>query len=163
MTTITTEPYSSFVSEYHPMFIELGYPQLDIIRYWDGEWSIIEMENAPLIPSMTKWRHVFSGFKNIEPTQGFIKKMIDMIDLQKAEAWALHEKATEESLKKSKELDSKRTELASGIATAVSKNENLSERVLQNGLEEINLKNLIKHIPQSKWRDLLGPSVKIYN
>lgn len=154
---------SYFLSKYYPWFVELGYPQLDIVEYEDGEWSIIEMMNYPVIPSLCQWKHIFSGFRNRPPTKSFVKRLIDMIDLQKREAWDRYEQATREAEEKHERTEKARETLASGIAQAVSKNEDLTARVLQNGFDEIQLKTLIKRIPQHKIRDLIGPTVQIFS
>lgn len=86
-----------------------------------------------------------------------------MIDLQKQEAWDRHEKATQEALEAQEKTEQARETLATGIAEAVTKNEDLTQRVLENGFEELQLKTLIKRIPQHKVRDLIGPTVQIFS
>ncbi|UOF77049.1 hypothetical protein [Caudoviricetes sp.] len=153
---------SSFVSKYYHWFCELGYPQLDIAEYNDGEWAIIEMENAPVMPSYTRHRVIFRGFRHMEPCRSLVKKLIDMIDLQRDEVMAAHEKRSEELAEQKEKINKERAEAKLNAFKLLTKNEDLKERIAQNGSDELRLDVLAKRIPEHQLRRVLGSTVKHY-
>jgi len=151
---------SSFVSPYYRWFCDLGYPQLDISVYEDGEWAIIEMENAPVMPSYTKHRVIFHGFRNIEPCKTLISKLIDMIDLQRVEVMDAHEKHSIELAEQREKIEAERVKAKTDAFKLLSKNEDLKERIAQFGPQELDLKVLAKRIPEHKLRSIFGSTVQ---
>lgn len=141
-----THVNSPFVSKHYPIFCELGYPQLDVVEFKDGEWAIIEMINSPVVPSLTKWHYVLKGLRNIEVNPSFLRKYVHKIDLTMKEFWA-NEDAKEANLDYEHAAKEKHAEeYATRAAKAISKNEALLERIAKNGLAEMNLGKIANNI-----------------
>ena len=145
---------SSMVSNWYPMFCDLGYPQLDVIKYEDGEWCIIEYLNAPLVPSLTKWHHVLRGIRNTEITEGFLKKYVRQIDPREREVWDREQEKTEamEAEKLAQEKFAERK--ADEVSKVLSKNEDLKERFAKNGAIELSLDRIARHIPKAHLKEI---------
>jgi hypothetical protein len=144
----------SFVSKWYPIFCRLGYPQLDVVQYEDGEWAIIEYDNAPIIPSMTRFHHVLKGLRHIEITEGFIKRWVEQLDPRKRFLWEREQKRTEE-MELEKEAQEKHTEqLATDTVKVISKNEDLKERIAKYGIGELDLERIARHIPQQQLKEI---------
>jgi hypothetical protein len=138
------------VSKYHPWFVEMGYPQLDINEYPDGEWEIIEYQNAPIIPSLTRYKAILSGLRNIEPTKGFVAKYIAQIDPQRKAFWD-RERARTKLAEHEAELKEKHAdELSTRATKAIMANPDLMDRIARNGLQEMDLDKIRQHVPTQK-------------
>ncbi len=156
--------YNSFVSKYHPWFVEMGYPQLDVrfIHSYDpkfpkvwghetGEWAIIEMLNSPHIPHLTQWRDVMTGLRHMEINKGTLKWLAESIDIKKQAIWerelnkSLAVEAEHEAVRKH------RDETVDRITAAYTKNEAVMERIAKNGLWEMDPKAIMRHIPNSRF------------
>jgi hypothetical protein len=142
------------VSKFYPMFCALGYPQLDIVRYEDGEWSIIEYVNAPLVPSLTKWQHVLKGMRNIEITEGFIKRFVRQIDPRERQFWERENEATDAMEKEKDAQEQHAYELSDRTAAVLLKNEALKERIAKNGVIELDLNRIARHIPATQLKEI---------
>jgi hypothetical protein len=137
-------------SKYHKWFREMGYERLDIVTYPDGEWAIIEFEKVPVVPCIARWKVVLSGLRHIEITKGFVKKYLSKIDNTRQEFWDIERAKTravfaEQDAKERAGKD--RAELA---YQALRRNPNVMERIAKNGLHEMNLDRIVKHIPTQK-------------
>ena len=141
---------SHICSKYYKWFVEMGYPQLDINQYIDGSWSIIEYENSPLIPSMTRWRMVLGVMKNIEISYGFVKKYVEEIDLQKKAIWDRAERASAEADKVAAEKEAHQYEYADKAFEIMRRNPDLMERIAENGLSEMSLDKIAEHVPHQE-------------
>jgi hypothetical protein len=142
---------SSAQSEYHIWFQELGYPQLDITRYEDGEWCIIQYLHTPLIPSECKYRTVLSGLRNIEISYSFIERYLDEINPQSARFWRNVE-ADEKRIDGEFERDERNAiDRASRAQKHIIQNPDLMNRIAKFGLKEMDPWNIRKHIPNSKF------------
>jgi len=138
------------VSGFHQWFVDLGYPQLDILEYHDGEWAIIEYHNAPIIPSMTRWQLVLQGLRNVEPTIGFVEKYIKQIDPQRKAFWD-RERAKTKAVYDEAERVEKHAEDSAEIAhKAITRNPDLMERIAKKGLMEMDVDKIGQHVPRSK-------------
>ena len=146
--------YSYANSDYHHWFVELGYPQLDIVTFEDGEWAIREFYSCPIIPSMTQWKYVLQGMRNIEITKSFVEKWCRKLDLTRKEFWDAEEAKTQKVETEHAAVEVHRQEFADEALKIIKKNEDLVERVAKNGIQEINLDNIAKHVPASKLRGL---------
>jgi hypothetical protein len=153
---------NSMTSEYYPMFCELGYPQLDVQFYDDREWAIIEFENAPLIPSLTKWRVIFSGFRNVEFNRSFVKKMIEMIDLEKKEFWERLEEEEKERLEHDQSVENNRLDMYEHTAKQLAKNDNLMNRAVKIGPSAFSLDAILSEMSPHQVRSVLGSQVKVF-
>ena len=145
---------SSFVSEYHDWFVEMGYPQLDIAEYQDGSWAIIQMENSPVIPSLCRYRSILGPIEHVLITRGFVEKYVKRLDVTRREFWDLEDA-------KSKAIDEEHAAreehaeyLAEKATQAVTSNPYLMERVAQNGLLEMMPNRLSKHISTPELRSI---------
>lgn len=150
---ITSANYvSSFCSRYYPWFVDLGYPRLDVIEFADGEWGIIQMESMPIVPSLTKWRMVLQGIRHVEVSYGFIKKYIEQIDIQRKAFWDREEaksRAAHEEAEKAENAAIERAEKAYG---AIRQNPALMERIARNGMQEMDLRRIARHVPKSELK-----------
>jgi hypothetical protein len=146
---------SSMCSDYYHWFVEMGYPLLDIVTFEDGEWAIREYQTLPVIPSLTKWRYILVGLKNIPITYGFVSKWVQKMDLTRQEAWDREEAKSRAVELEQEKREEHRKEFADKAFQAIRGNEDLMERVAQNGLAEINLENIAKHIPDTKLKSHL--------
>lgn len=148
-----TARYDEYVwSKWHPWFVEMGYPLLDINRYADGEWSIIQWFTRPVVPAITEWQNVLSGMRNVDITRGFVEKYIKEADMQRKAFWdredAKSRRADEEHEAKEKHAE----EMAEAATQAVMGNDDLLRRIAKTGsLEEIHPLKIAKHIPYYQW------------
>jgi hypothetical protein len=85
---------SYMVSDYHRLFVEMGYPELDILKYPDGEWHIIQYYSRPIIPCLTKWQVVLGPMRNVDISRGFLEKYIRQCDITKRAFWDREERKT---------------------------------------------------------------------
>ncbi len=148
---IRSEGYISyFQSPWHVWFRELGYPQLDINQYPDGEWSIIEYYNTPIIPSLTRWATVLHGMRNIEISVGFIEKYVLDLDSTKKAVWDREEKKTQRVIQEDRERHEHAERMSEAAKEAIVRNPALMERIAKNGIQEMDLTKIVKHIPRHK-------------
>lgn len=137
--------------------VELGYSNIDIQQWPDGEWSIIEFYNAPLIPGLTRWNWVLHGMRNIEVSAGFLAKYIRQLDLQKKEAWdALDAKEKEQDEEKAR-LDAHAEDTAERAKNIIMQTPSLLERIAEKGIKEIDLDKIVDHIPRNQLIGYKGP------
>ncbi len=141
---------STMVSPWHRVFVDMGYPELDVITYPDGEWGIRQYHQTPLVPSMTRWSFVLQGVRNREITEGVLKDYAHQLDLEKRTVWeeqAKHEKRLfEESLARERRSEVWATEMMKGI----NRDPYLKERILKNGLKELDPRRMLQHVPRYK-------------
>ena len=136
----------AFWSKYHDWFVELGYPQLDIVKYDDGEWAIIETQNAPIVPSQTKFKVILRGMKNVDITRGFVEKYIKQIDPLRKAFWERERRASQAAEDAVEAREKHVEDFAEKASQAVLGNDALMERISRNGLSEMNLDKIAKHI-----------------
>lgn len=145
-------------SPYYVWFCELSYPNLDIREWDDGEWAIIEYYNSPVVPSLTRWNYVLQGLKNILITPGFITKYVHQLDLHRKEVWdALDAKEKAQDEEKAR-VEAHAQDTAEKAKNAIMQNPGLVERIAKNGLQEMNLENIAKHIPRHQLISHKSPS-----
>jgi hypothetical protein len=142
----------SFWSKYHDWFVEMGYPQLDIQKYEDGEWAIIETLNRPVVPSMTRFKVILQGMKNVEISRGFIEKYVKQIDPLRKEFWDRERRATQQAEDAVEIRERHAEDSAERAAAAIVGNDALMERITRNGLSEMNLDKIAKHVPKGECR-----------
>jgi len=137
---------SYICSEHYKIFCELGYPMCDIEQFSDGSWRIIEYLNSPIIPSLTRVSHVLGPIQNLIITRSFIEKYLNMLDIRKK---AYHEVLAEKEAKLKLESDhAERSaqDFAKRAAQIVSGGE-VMDRIKKNGVKEMDLDSIAKHIP----------------
>lgn len=141
--------YSAMCSRYHKTFCSLGYPQLDVVEYDDGSWAIIQYLNTPLIPSMTRWQHVLQDIRHQEKTESFFKHWAERLDPTLKQYRELEWEKSKKVIKEREDQDRFKQDLVDRGTKAVTKNEGLMERIAKNGVQEMSLKRILKHIPRS--------------
>lgn len=156
------EKPSSIVSNYHHMFCELGYEQLDVIFYEDRSWSIIEYQNSPIVPSLTKWKVVLSNIRNVEFSESFVKRMVESLDLQKREFWERLEEESKEREENEKSILASRADLHARAAIEIAKNDRLMERAAKQGPSAFSLDSILKEMSPHQIRAVLGPQVQTF-
>ncbi len=150
---VTTANYVSyFVSPYNVWFKDMGYPELDVIQYRDGEWHIIQHLRSPVVPALTPWQTVLSKLRHVEKTYSVMYRYANQLDIEKREVWANQERIE----KKAREDLAREEKHAEDIATqqfkAIKGNDALMQRIAKNGLGEIGLRRLAKNIPNHFYR-----------
>ena len=144
--------YDEYVwSKYHRWFVELGYPLLDINRYEDGEWAIIQWLTRPTVPCITEWQNVLSGMRNVEITKGFVEKYIKQIDMERRFFWDREESKSKASEDEWETTENHAEELASAATDAVMRNDDLLRRVKDKGMEELNPLKIARNVPSYQW------------
>lgn len=141
--------YSSMCSPYHKWFIDAGYPQLDIVDYEDGSWAIIQYLNSPIIPCLTKWQHVLQDIRHQIKTPAFCEYWAKRLDPTIGEYRAHEQKKSDKVIAERDAADRFKADMVDRKAKAILKNEGLCERIVKNGLQEMTLPKILKHIPRS--------------
>ncbi len=141
---------SRMVSPFYCWFVEMGYPELDVRTYDDGEWSIIQYMNRPIIPSLTRWNFVLKGIRNTEITYDFCKKYAEQLDLEKRTVWEEQEKQ-ERRMREQADFEERRAnDMADQWLKGIVNNPALMERIAKNGLKEVDPRRMLNHISRSK-------------
>lgn len=148
---ITHANYTSyFCSKYHPWFVEMGYPRLDILVYPDAEWAIIEYHTTPIIPCMTKHHIVLQGLRHIEISRSFCEKYVAQLDLEKKAIWD-REAAKTKKIEDDAEAVEVHAEESAALATkAIIQNPDLMERIARKGFGEMDIDKIRTNIPSQR-------------
>lgn len=139
---------SYMVSPWYCWFLDLGYENLDIEKYGDGSWSIIEYYNSPVIPSMTRYNLVLGPMENVDLSKGFIEHWVKKLDLRRKEYWDECERKTKEMEDEKARLDKHAEDTAERAKNAIMSNESLVNRIAKNGMKEIDLPTIRRNIPK---------------
>lgn len=102
------------------------------------------------MPSLTPHRYVLTKLRHVDISWDFIKKWCNLLDITKNHYWDLEEKKTQEVEREHKAVQRHREEFAEIGKNLVLGNRDLMERIAKNGFKEIDLENLVKHIPHQK-------------
>jgi hypothetical protein len=144
---------SNYVSEYYPWFCELGYPMLDMGQDPDGEWWIVEMTNAPLIPSMTCCQAVLTGLRNVEKSKSFLEKYLRLIDPWHGAFWDREDGKTAEAEKRVEDKEKHFEASNAAKLEAIKRNPELVERFVKYGPKALDFGNLWNNLtPYQKRR-----------
>jgi hypothetical protein len=135
----------------------LGYPNLDIQQWKDGEWAIIEFYNAPNIPSMTRWNFMLHGMRNVEISPGFLQHHTRKLDLRREEIWAEYDARDKKQDEEKAALDRHAEDTAERAKNIIMQTPTLVERIAKNGLGEMDLDKIYKHIPRHQLIGYKGP------
>jgi hypothetical protein len=141
---------SSVVGRWNRTFRSIGYPELDLIEYADGEKAIIQYMHTPIIPSLTKWSFVLQGLRNVEITKSWCKYWAEKLDINKRGVWDELERGEKENLRQQLEEDRRSEDFAERMLKGVKNNPDLMERVVKNGLQELNPRRMLNHISRSR-------------
>ncbi len=142
---------SSFFSDYHPWFCEMGYPRVDLVMYEDGSWGLIELQDGGLIPSEAKFIDILAGIKNLEPNFSTLRRLVHSLDIYRGE-YLDHE------LKKSQAAEDewayvmrRRNDLVNKTAEVFAKNDHLKERIARRGAKALDLIDLSRYVPRYRF------------
>ncbi len=145
-------------SPYYCWFTELGYWNLDIREWDDGEWAIVEYYNIPNIPSMTRWNYVLKGLKNISITPAFVERWVNQLDLRKRAVWDAMEAKDKLQDEEKARLDAHAQDTAERAKNIIMQTPSLVDRIAKNGLQEMNLEKILEHIPSQQLNGHKGPA-----
>lgn len=145
-----SERDSYICSQYHKWFKEMGYPELDILQYEDAEWWIIQYYNRPIIPQITKWQVVLGPMRNMEISYGFIRNQVQQLDITKKAFWDREERKTREVEEEADMVDRHKIDTVNHAHKAITRNPALMERIAENGIKEMDLPSLERHVPKSE-------------
>lgn len=142
-----------FLSPWYPMFCEMGYPQLDIKRWEDGEWAIREFIRSPVVPSLTPWRFVLTGLRNIEISRGFIERYLWQIDPRNRGFWAKDEAERKAAEKEQDYYENEKAERIMTLGKQLAKNDDLMEQAHRIGPAAFDLENIGRKIYKERpWK-----------
>lgn len=142
---------SGWCSDWYVWFVEMGYPMLDIRKWIDGEWAIMQYLRSPVVPSLTPWNWVLTDLKNIEITQGFVRRWVEALDLTKREIWDREEAKTKEIAREQSALQRHNAEMVDKAHESIVRNPALMERIAKYGFQEMDLTRIARNIPNSRW------------
>jgi hypothetical protein len=143
---------SSMVTPWWAVCADLGYPELDVIKYEDGEHAIIQYLRSPVIPSLTPWQVVLSKLRHIEMSPWVIKKWAEQLDLEKKHTWAELERKEAETLREIAYEEQRFADKSAIAYNSVIRNPDLMERVAKNGVQELTLRSISRQIPNHRFR-----------
>jgi hypothetical protein len=139
---------STMVSRWHRCFVAMGYPELDLVEYPDGEKAIIQYFNRPIIPSLTRWGFVLTKIRNQDINYYWLKEKADDLNLEKKKVWAEQEAIEKEALRRQLEEDRRSEDFATRMLDTVQRNDAWMQRIAKNGLGELNPLKILNHIPR---------------
>lgn len=143
--------YPSYMcSPWYTWMCELGYPQLDIKKFNDGSWAIIQYLNSPVVPSMTKWQIVLGYMENVDITPSFVANYVELCNLQKQAFWDNEELRSKAAEMEHDAVERHAEDIASRYAGACARNPALVDRVMKNGVSEILPWKIRQHVPRHK-------------
>lgn len=163
--------YPSYMcSPWYVWFVELGYPNLDIVQHREtfelpdgsylttesGVWSIIEYYNAPIIPSLTRWNYVLANVNDQEISKSFIEKMVGMLDLRRKQVWDMAEAKTKAMEDEKEKLEAHAQDTAERAKNLIMRCPTTLERVAKDGIAAANPTTILKHIPRHQKNGLKG-------
>jgi hypothetical protein len=137
-------------SQYHKWFVELGYPELDIVEYDDGEWEIIQFIGSTVVPAETRWETVLGGIRHVEPSYSFCANWVQRLDITKKLFWDLEDLEQQKHLLAADKLDKHVEDLAERAAFVVTHTPTLMERIAKKGLGEVLLHKIAQHVPANE-------------
>lgn len=150
---VTHGNYQSYmVSGYNTWFSEMGYPELDILTFEDGEWSIIQYHRQPIVPTLTPWSHVLTKMRHIEPSWDICRKWAEQLDLEKRHVWEEQEKLEARARQELAAEERHAKDFTDRAYTAIRSNPDLMNRIAKNGLGEMGLRQMARRIPNHHYR-----------
>jgi len=150
---VTLRNYISyFVSPWHVWFREIGYPELDLLRFEDGEWAIIQFLQAPIIPAETPWTYVLTKLRHVEISPWVCKKYAENLDLERRHVWDELERQERRAAEDKRADDLHCEDVSERMFKAIRGNDDLMNRIAKNGLGETSLPKLFRHVPKHHFR-----------
>ena len=156
---------STMVSRWHRCFVAMGYPELDLVEYPDGEKAIIQYFNRPIIPSLTRWGYVLTGIRNTNVDYYWLKEQADLLNLHGKKVWDDQDASEKEAHRQTLEEDRRSEDFATRMLSLVKRNDDWMQRIAKNGLKELDPMRLLNNIPRyrlgNKYKE--NPNAKICN
>lgn len=122
---------------------------LDLLKFEDGEFAIIEMLNAPLVPSLTRWQYVLKGMRNIEFSESLARKFIKQLDPHEPEFWIREYEASRKVVDLKDKQAEAQEDWAEWMGNALKHNSGLMERVAKYGTRELHPDQIAYRIAQA--------------
>ena len=146
--------YDSYIlSRHYPMFVEHGFPQLDIRQWPDGEWAVREFVRAPVVPSLTPWRYVLKGLRNVEISWPFIAAQLSLVDPRARGFLARHEAETARMEHERAVAENEKAERVLALGKQLSKNDDLMNDAARMGIAAFDLAHIGKTIYKERpWK-----------
>ncbi len=145
------------VSRWHRCFVAMGYPELDLVEYPDGEKAIIQYFNRPIIPSLTRWGFVLTKIRNVNVDYYWLKEKADALNLENKKVWAEQDAVEKEAIRQQLEEDRRSEDFATRMLANVKNNDDWMQRIARNGLKELNPLRLLNNCPRyrmgSKYKE----------
>ncbi len=138
------------VSPYYCWLKDMGYPELDVLQYPDGEWCLIQYLNTPIVPALTRWNFVLKGIRHTEISPEFIKKYAHQLDIEKHTVWEEQAKIERKMLEESMYEDRRSEDRCEQWFKGIRNNPDLMERIARNGLRELDPRRMLNTISRSK-------------
>ncbi len=143
----------SMVSDKWHIMRDLGFPQLDIKRWDDGEWAVLEYQNAPLVPSLTKWKYVLTKIRNTEITESFLRRYLWQIDPRTKAFWEKDERERVEQEKARQYYENEKAERIMALGKELAKNDDLMDKAYRMGPAAFDLENIGRKIHAERpWK-----------
>lgn len=142
-------------SQYHKWFKDMGYPELDIVEYDDGEWCIIQFLTSTVIPSQCQWQVVLGPMRNIEPTYSICWQFANRLDMNKRFFWDLEDLRQKQHLLDVEAKDRHVEDLAERASFIVTHTPTMMDRIAKTGdLGETLLHKLACHVPLQELKSM---------
>lgn len=142
-----------FLSKWYPMFCEMGFPQLDIRQFEDGEWAIREFYRSPVVPSLTPWKYVLTGLRNVDISESFIRKYLWQIDPRTRAFWEREESERRKAEDERTSIENVKVDRIMRLGKQLAKNEDLMERARRIGPAALDLENIGRQIHKDQpWK-----------
>lgn len=152
MTYHAIDPYtyvdSSFVGPHYRIFCSLGFPELDAVTHEDGSWSVLEMRNAPVVPSLTQWWWVLKDIRHQEISESFLRSVIPSLDPRQAAFWDRELRKTLEMESEKLRVEKFQEDLVERTVKRLSQSGELMERVARFGTRELDPRRIALRIAQ---------------
>jgi hypothetical protein len=129
----------------------MGYDNLDIAENHDGSWDIIEYIQKPYVPCVTEWQMVLGTMEGVLKTYGFCERFVKQVDMNRKEFWAREEAKTQAVADEHEAKEERAVEMAEIASQAVIRNPGLMNRIAKNGMKEMELGKIAKHIPKHEF------------
>lgn len=150
---VTAKNYVSyFVSPFHVWCREAGYPELDVVTFDDGEWELIQYHRSPVVPALTPWTTVLTKMRHVEISPWIIQKWAMNLDLERKHVWDELERNEKEAALEQQRTERHSEDIAERQFRSIRQNPALMERIARNGLREIGLMQMARHIPRHFYR-----------
>jgi hypothetical protein len=154
---------SDFVGPHYRMMCELGYPQLDIKQWDDGEWAILEMLNAPLMPSYTKFHYILKKIRHVEITESNVKRLVRQIDPNYPEFWLREAQKTAAVDNEHAAKEKHSEDLVTRMCAAVTKNPDMMDRIARFGVSELNPDKIALRVAQNYPAEARKLGIHVYD